>query len=272
MKKILCIAAFALTILLSACSGSNESAGAEEKKKLVFGATIPYSDMLEKGVKPQLEKLGYEVEIKEFNDYVQPNLSLANGSLDANLFQHRVYLEAFAKEHSLNLAEVIDVPTAPIGVYSNKVENLEDLPEGSQIAIANDPTNLARHLGVLSKAGLITFSDGIDPLRATVKDIQGNPKKFTFVEMEAAQLPRSLSSVDAAAVNGNFAISAGLDLTKALVLDVVAPEIHNRIVIRTEDKEKKYVKDIKKAVESAEFKKVIDEDFKGFHKPEWLAD
>jgi D-methionine transport system substrate-binding protein len=269
MKKVL-LSLFSIVfmIVLSACN--SESSTTTEKKEIVLGATVPYSDMLEKGVKPLLEKKGYKVEITEFNDYVQPNLSLGSGSLDGNLFQHKVYMEAFAKEHKLELTDVITVPTAPIGIYSEKYKSLDEIQDGSTVAIANDPTNLARHLKVLNDAGVITFSDSVDPLRATVKDIQNNPKNLKFKEIEAAQLPRTLGSVDLAAINGNFAISAGLDLTTALAVDQLPEDFINRIVVRTEDLDQQFVKDIKEAVESDEFLKVIESDFKGFTKPQWM--
>jgi D-methionine transport system substrate-binding protein len=270
MKKVLLSAlSIIFIIVLSACN-STESSSTVEKKEIVLGATVPYSDMLEKGVKPLLEEKGYKVEVKEFNDYVQPNLSLGSGSLDGNLFQHKVYMEAFAKEHNLELSEVITVPTAPIGIYSEKYKSLDEIEDGSTVAIANDPTNLARHLKVLNDAGVIKFSDSVDPLRATVKDISENPKNLKFKEIEAAQLPRTLGSVDLVAINGNFAIAAGLDLTTALAVDQLPPDFLNRVIVRTEDLDQQFVKDIKEAVESDEFRKVINEDFKGFTKPDWI--
>jgi D-methionine transport system substrate-binding protein len=268
-KSYLFFMSILLIVFVTAC-GSAESSSSGEKKELVLGGTVPYTDMLKKGVKPFLEEKGYKVEITEFNDYVQPNLSLSNGSLDANLFQHKVYMEAFAEEHDIKLSDVITVPTAPIGIYSNKYQSLDEIEDGSTVAIANDPTNLARGLTVLHDAGVITFSDSVDALRATVKDIEENPKNLEFKELEAAQLPRSLDSVDLVAINGNFAISAGIDLTTALVLDKLPAEIQNRVVVQTENLEKQYVKDIKEIIESDDFKKVIDEEFKGFNKPEWM--
>lgn len=258
-----------LVVVLSACATDDRS-GAATKKELVLGATIPYSDMLEKGVKPYLEKKGYRVTIKEFNDYVQPNLALNSGSLDANLFQHKVYMDAFAKENNLKLTSVITVPTAPIGIYSNKYKTLDEIEDGSTVTLANDPTNLSRGLTVFRDNGLIEIDNAADPLRSSLKDITNNPKNLKFKPVEAAQLPRTLESVDLAAVNGNFAIAAGLDLTKALAKDILPEDIHNRIVVLTKNKDEQLVKDIKEAVESDSFKKVIDEDFQGFHTPDWM--
>ncbi|MEH7237705.1 MetQ/NlpA family ABC transporter substrate-binding protein [Bacillus sp. JJ1562] len=271
MKKMFFVVLSVLVVsALTACGANNSSATDGEKKELVLGATVPYSDMLEEGVKPYLEEKGYTVTVKEFNDYVQPNTALNNGSLDANLFQHKVYMDAFAEENNMELSSVITVPTAPIGIYSNKYDSLGEIEKGSTVAIANDPANLARGLTVLKENGVIDFDSNVDPLRATEKDITINPKELKFQPIEAAQLPRTLESVDLAAINGNFAISAGLDLNTALVRDKLPENIINRVVVKTENIDKQFVKDIVEAIESDAFKKVIDEKFQGFHRPDWM--
>ncbi|BFH16246.1 hypothetical protein J6TS7_45740 [Paenibacillus dendritiformis] len=138
-----------------------------------FGATAgPYSDMLTKAIKPLLEKKGYTIEIVEFGDYVQPNLALSNGDLDANLFQHKIYMDNFAKENKLELTDLIAVPTAPMGIYSSKYKSLDEIADGSTVALANDPTNLPRSLGLLQDAGLLTMKDDIDPLCVSEKDVK----------------------------------------------------------------------------------------------------
>jgi D-methionine transport system substrate-binding protein len=268
MKRLLVF--FAAAILMYALTGCG-AAGESNDKKITLGATVPYSDMLEKGVKPFLEEKGYTVEIKEFNDYVQPNLSLKSGSLDANLFQHKVYMDAFAKENNMKLSSVITVPTAPIGIYSNKYKTLEEIKPGSTISLANDPTNLARGLTVLRDNGLIEIDRSANPLKISEKDVTKNPKNLKFQPVEAAQTPRTLESVDLAAVNGNFAISSGLNLKDALVKDKLPDSIINRVVVLEENKDSKLSKDLKAAVESAEFKKVIDGEFREFHKPDWMT-
>ncbi|MCA0989610.1 MetQ/NlpA family ABC transporter substrate-binding protein [Guptibacillus algicola] len=270
-KNVLTMIVLLVTVgLLSACGDQGSKASNVEKEELILGGTIPYSDMLEKGVKPYLEKKGYTVTIKEFNDYVQPNLALKSGSIDANLYQHEVYMNAFAKENNMELSGVIRVPTAPIGIYSNKYNSLDKIEKGSTVAIANDPTNLARGLTVLRDNGVIEFDEDVDPLRASIKDITKNPKDLVFKPVEAAQLPRTLDSVDVSAVNGNFAIAAGMDLNDAIVKDDLPENIINQVVVNTEDKDEQYVKDIEEAVRSDEFRKVIEEEFQGFHQPEWF--
>jgi D-methionine transport system substrate-binding protein len=274
MKKLLFSLLLLLSIGLLAACGSDSAAGGDakaDKKQVTFGATSgPYSDMVTKGIKPLLEKKGYEVKVVEFSDYIQPNLALSKGDLDANLFQHKVYMENFAKEHNLELSEVIVVPTAPMGIYSKKFNSLDEVAEGSDIAIPNDPTNAARAFLILEDAGLITLDADADPLTVSEKDVKDNVKNLQFKPIEAAQLPRAVESVDLSAVPGNFALAAKMDLLTALQLENMPDQYRNRVVINTKDQDAQFAKDIKEVVESDEFEKIIDNDFKGFGKPEWM--
>lgn len=239
-----------------------------EKKELVFGATAgPYSDQIKLGIKPILEKKGYKVKIVEFNDYVQPNLALAQGALDANAFQHVIYLDKFKKEHNLNLTELVKVPTAPIAIYSKKHRSLTEVKDGAVVALPNDPTNQARALVLLDKFGWIKLKPGFDPIRVSEKDLESNPRKIKLLPLEAAQLPRSLDDTDYSFVNGNFAIASGLKLTEALGLEDTTAQYQNLVAVRTEDKDKQFVKDIAEAYRSQEFRDVTDKHFKGFVKP-----
>lgn len=242
---------------------------AQEKKDLVFGATAgPYSDQIKFGIKPILEKKGYRVKIVEFNDYVQPNFALAQGSLDANAFQHIVYLTKFATENKLALSELIKVPTAPIAIYSKKHKTL-DVKEGAVVALPNDPTNAARALVVLEQIGWLKLREGYDPIRASEKDVAVNIKKIKLVPIEAAQLPRSLDDTDYSFVNGNFALASGLKLTEALALEKTSATYQNLVAVRTEDKDKAWVKDIADAYRSREFLAVTDKQFAGFVKTDY---
>ncbi|MBN8234788.1 hypothetical protein JF544_05985 [Halobacillus kuroshimensis] len=274
MKKIVTLFA-ALTIItfLSACGGGEENADAEEKKTIRFGATSgPYSDMVTEAIAPLLEEKGYEVTNKEFTDYVQPNKALANGDLDANLFQHKIYLESFAEEHNLDLSEVIIVPTAPMGIYSSEYKDIESVETGSTMGIPNDPTNLARALIILEDEGLVTLKEDVDPLRASLNDIVENPKEIQFVEVEAGQLPRLVDSEDLSMVPGNYALAAEMDLLSALALEDMPDDYRNRVAVKTEDLDAQFAKDIKEVVESEEFEQIIDEKFEGFGKPQWMKE
>jgi len=238
------------------------------KKEIVFGATAgPYSDQIRLGIKPILEKQGYTVKIVEFNDYIQPNFALAQGSLDANAFQHEVYLKKFATENKLQLTELIKVPTAPIAVYSHKPKSLGEVREGATVAVPNDPTNQARALVVLEQLGWLKLREGYDPIRVSERDVASNVKKIKLIPLEAAQLPRSLDDTDYSFVNGNFALASGLKLTEALAQEKTSPTYQNLVAIRSEDRDKPFVKDIEAAYRSREFLQVVEKHFQGFVKP-----
>jgi D-methionine transport system substrate-binding protein len=244
---------------------------ATEKKEIRIGATAgPYSDQVNKAIKPYLEKKGYKVSIIEFNDYIQPNLALAEGSLDFNVFQHEVYLKKFAKEHNLDLTDVIKVPTAPIGIYSKKHKSLDEGKDGVSVSLPNDPTNEARALVMLNDLGWIKLKASIDPIRVSEKDIEKNNKNIKLIPLEAAQLPRSLDDSDFAFVNGNFALASGLKLTEALALEKTPDRYLNLVAIKTADKDQQFVKDVVDAYKSQEFKEVIDKGFAGFVRPDYI--
>ncbi|EIF33915.1 MULTISPECIES: MetQ/NlpA family ABC transporter substrate-binding protein [Paraburkholderia] len=260
------LAAVTLGALLAASVTAH--AADPDKQEIRFGATAgPYSDQIRYGIKPVLEKQGYKVTIVEFTDYVQPNLALADGVLDANAFQHEVYLHKFAEDRNLKLSELVKVPTAPIGIYSRKHKSLDEVKDGATVSLPNDATNQARAIILLQQLGWVTLKPGVDPVKSSERDIAGNPHKLKLLPLEAAQLPRSLDDVDYAFVNGNFALAAGLKLTDALLLEKIPPYYLNLVAVRTADLHKPYVIDIANAYRSAEFKRVIDERFPGFSKP-----
>lgn len=269
------------TLALSLFAGYAFAAKAE--KEIVVGvAPGPYGDLFKKAIQPGLEKKGYKVEIKEFSDYVQPNLALSNGSINVNLFQHLPYLEKFSKDKGLNISpirfdkgtkEPITVPTAGLGLYSRKIKSLDQLKSGDEVTIANDPTNLARALRLLQKIGLIKLKADIDPAKASEKDIAENPKGLKIRPIEAAQIPRTLDSVTVAVINGNYAIAAGIPLSSAIIKEQLDENLKLVIAVRTEDQDKQFVKDVRSVLESKEFKKVANDPkqvFNDFQKPAWL--
>ncbi|MCR8657531.1 MetQ/NlpA family ABC transporter substrate-binding protein [Paenibacillus endoradicis] len=281
MKKQLTIVTLCILLMsmLAACGSNNTGEGtgtnggaSEQKKSIKIGATAgPYSDMVNKAIKPLMEEKGYKIEIVEFNDYVQPNKSLDNGSIDANLFQHIIYLNKFATDNKLELSSVISVPTAPMGLYSNTIKSIDDIKEGSSLTIANDPANLARSLLLLQDIGLVTVKEDADPATISDKDIETNVKNLKINSLEAAQLPRTLDSSDLSVVAGNFALAAGMDLTTALQLENMSENYRNVVAVRTKDIESQFAKDLKAVIESPEFEQKIDEQFQGFSKPEWMT-
>jgi len=264
LKSLVAAGAFA-----AALAGVSAHAADPDKREIVFGATAgPYSDQIKLGIKPILEKQGYTVKIVEFNDYIQPNFALAQGSLDANAFQHEVYLKNFSSKNNLALSEVVKVPTAPIAIYSKKYRSVAEAPDGISVALPNDPTNQARALVVLEQLKWVKLRDGYDPITVSEKDVAQNFKKIKLVPLEAAQLPRSLDDTDYSFINGNFALASGLKLTSALALEDTTPRYQNLVAVRTADLDKPYVKDIAAAYRSREFLRVTEQSFPGFVKTE----
>ena len=246
------------------------NAHAKDPKELVIGTSSgPYADQLKLGIKPILEKQGYKVRLVEFNDYIQPNFALAEGSLDANVSQHIVYLNKFSADHKLALSELIKIPTAPIALYSKKHKTLNDAKEGSTVALPNDPTNQARALVLLDQLGWIKLREKTDPLRASEKDVAVNPKKGRLVPLEAAQLPRSLQDTDYSFVNGNYAVASGLKLKDALITEKISPAYANLVAVRTADKDKQFAKDIAAAYRSREFLDVTNKYFADYAKTDY---
>ncbi len=276
MKKwLITLVTFLAVALLAACGGGdkNENVDETESKEIELGATAgPYSDMLTKAIIPGLKEKGYSVKLTEFSDYIQPNNALDNGDIDANLFQHTIYLEDFAKQNNMELTPLIIVPTAPMGIYSNVYKSLDDIKDGSTVAVPNDPTNAARAFNTLQDAGLLTVSEDADPLTVSKKDIVENPKNLVFQEIEAGQLPRAVESADLSAVPGNFAIAAKMNLLDALQLENMDDRYRNVVAVKTANKDSQLANDIIEVVESDEFEKVIDEEFQGFGKPAWMTE
>lgn len=238
-----------------------------EKSKIVIGTTEgDFADMVRNQVKGELEKQGYQVELKTFTDYVRPNLALADGDLDINVFQHKPYLDTFKAENNLDLIEVFQVPTAPLGIYSGKKTKLEDAYDGMSVSAPNDPSNFARALVMMKELGWITLKDGIDPLKASKADIASNPKNIKIVELEAAQLPRARDEVDFAVINGNYATDAGIKITEALFQEPSYAYV-NWSAVKTADKDKQWVQDVNNAYNSDAFKQYAHQTFPGYKYP-----
>ena len=198
---------------------SNNTEGDTTTQPVILrvGATpVPAGELLA-FIKPELARQGIQLEITEFTDYVTPNTALGEGSLDANMYQHVPYLETFQKNNPLNIVPVRGVYLPPLSLYSKTVQNVADLPDGATIAVPNDPSNEVRALLLLEKGGLITLTDDADSISG-LESIVSNPKNFKFLELEAAQLPRSLDDTDASIVNTNYALEVGLSPLKDSIL------------------------------------------------------
>ncbi|HFS7477897.1 TPA: MetQ/NlpA family ABC transporter substrate-binding protein [Neisseria meningitidis] len=271
------LSAAALALILAACGGQKDSAPAASasaaadngaaKKEIVFGTTVgDFGDMVKEQIQAELEKKGCTVKLVEFTDYVRPNLALAEGELDINVFQHKPYLDDFKKEHNLDITEVFQVPTAPLGLYPGKLKSLEEVKDGSTVSAPNDPSNFARVLVMLDELGWIKLKDGINPLTASKADIAENLKNIKIVELEAAQLPRSRADVDFAVVNGNYAISSGMKLTEALFQEPSFAYV-NWSAVKTADKDSQWLKDVTEAYNSDAFKAYAHKRFEGYKSP-----
>lgn len=228
----------------------------------------PHAQILE-AVKPLLAPKGIDLEIIEFSDYIIPNEALASGELAANSFQHQPYLDNQIKDRGYDIVSVATTVNFPIGIYSDKIEDIADLPENGSIAIPNDPTNGGRVLLLLDDNGILGLKDGVGTA-ASVADIVDNPKNIKIVEIDAAQLPRALPDVDAAGINTNFAEQAGLDPVNDPILreSPKGPYV-NVIAVRSQDKDAEWVKALVEAYHSPEIKTFIETTFNGAVLASW---
>lgn len=257
-KRTLVQSALALALAASFSSGL-----LAQDKPLKIGVTAgPHAQIFEQ-VKKLAEKDGLKIQIVEFSDYIQPNAALAAGDLDANSYQHKPFLDQQVKDRGYKLVNVGYTVNFPIGLYSKKVKNLKDLKEGARFGIPNDPSNGGRVLLVLQDQGLIKLKAGAG-LKATPLDVIDNPKKLKFVELEAAQLARSLDDLDAAAVNTNYALPAGLHPGKDAIAQENAKSPYvNLIAVREQDQAKPWVAKLVKLYQSEEIRKFVLAEFKG---------
>ena len=251
MKKIVAVLALATAF------------GAHAADKLSVAATaVPHAELLE-FVKPGLAEQGVELDIKVFTDYVQPNLQVAEGRLDANFFQHKPYLDEFNKGRGTDLVSVANVHVEPFGIYSSKLDSLDNIPKRATVAIPNDATNGGRALLLLAKAGVITLKDNTHIL-STPRDIADNPHNIRIRELEAATLPRVLDQVDLALINTNYALEAGLNPTEdALAIEGEDSPYANILVTRSENQNDEAVEKLVTTLQSDEVKAFIEEKYKG---------
>ncbi|MGW1465211.1 MetQ/NlpA family ABC transporter substrate-binding protein [Streptomyces sp. NPDC002308] len=260
----------ALALGLSACgTDSDPSAGgtganADTSKALVVGASpTPHADILDFVKKNLAAKAGLKLEVKEFTDYVLPNTATENGQIDANFFQHKPYLDDFNKKNGTHLVPVVNVHLEPLGLYSKKAKSVSDIKSGQTIAVPNDTTNEGRALLLLADQGLITLKAGVGT-DAKLSDIT-DAKGLKFKELEAATVPRALDDVDAAVINGNYAIEAKLTPSKdALAIEKAEGNPYaNILVVKKGGENDPRVKKLAKLLNSDEVKKFIEDTYKG---------
>ena len=250
-----------------AASASLFTSLAHADEKVIKVGTISGPDaQIWQVVQKVAKREGLNVKVIEFNDYIQPNAALDAGDLDANSFQHQPYLDSQVKQRGYNIVNAGLTYISPLGVYSKKLKSLKDLPQGAKVAVPNDPSNENRALLLLQSQGVIKLKAGAgtNGNNATALDVADNPKKIKLVELDAAQLPRTLADVDAAAINTNFALAAGLQPTKdAIALEDVHSPYANLIAVRAKDKDQPWVKKLVAAYQSEDVRQFLKSEFKG---------
>ena len=255
-----------LTSFASALALAATGAMAEEIK--VGVSPGEHAEIMEEVAKVA-EPMGLEIEVIEFSDYVVPNQALADGDLDANSFQHRPYLENQMTDRGFELVEVGTTITTPMGIYSEDLTDIADLPEGAQVAIPNDPTNGGRALLVLQDLGVITLAEGTGLVPSPL-DIEDNPKDLRFTELDAAQLPRALADADIAIINTNYALASGLSpKDDAIAMEKAESPYVNIIVVQQGREAEPWVETLVEAYHSAEVKAFIDEKYEGAVLTSW---
>ena len=247
-------------------AGETTKEGAEggELPKILVGASpSPHAEILKEAQKLMLDK-GYNLEIKEYTDYVQPNNALEAGDLDANYFQHYPYLEQFNEQYGTKLVSAGTIHYEPFGIYAGKTADLSALEDKAKVAVPNDVTNEARALLLLEAQGLLVLKEDAG-LNATRNDIVENPKNLEIIEIEAAQIPRSLQDVDIAVINGNYAIAAGLKVSEALAVEasdsMAATTYGNVVAVREGDENTEGIKALVEVLKSEEIRKFMEEKY-----------
>ena len=259
----LSLAASAFAGVISGCGGDKKPAAssAAVKNEISVGITPGYSEQVMEYAAKEAAKQGLTVNIKTFSDYVTPDQALAAGDIDLNSFQHGPFLQAFNEKNGTHLVSIGNTYLAPLRVYSNKITSIKDVPDGAKVSIPNDPSNGGRALLLLDHNGLLKLKPGTDPTKATINDIAENPKKLEIIELEAAQLPRSLDDVTISVINAGYAKSANLDSKKALATEDNTSPYVNIIAAREQDKDNPTYQKFVKIFQSDNVRKYINDNF-----------
>lgn len=260
----------ALTAAITASVAALSACGGRDDKTIRIGASpTPHAEILKDVVKNELAQKGYTLEVVEYNDYVLPNTATESGDLDANYFQHNLYLEDFNTTRGTHLKAVAQVHYEPFGIYRGSYTSgsLADLPANSKVLIPNDGTNEARALYLLQKEGLITLKDGITASTATKLDVASNPKNLEIVELEAAQIPLSLTDGAIGVINGNYALGAGLKIADAIAAeennDKNVRQYVNVVAVKEGNENKEKIKALTEVILSSAVKEYVQQKYGG---------
>ncbi len=253
-------------LLLAGCGDNSTSESSPLRVGVMAG---PEADVMKVATDELIKDKGIKVDLIEFSDYISPNMALSDGSIDVNAFQHKPYLDSMVEDRGFKFAVAGNTFVYPIGGYSKKITRIDQLKDGAKIAIPNDPSNEGRTLILLNDHGLITLKDPAN-LKATPADIKSNPKKLQFIELDAAQLPRSVDDVDLAFINSTYAVPAGLLPSRdALIVEGADSPYVNLIVAREDNKNDPRILALVKAYQSDAVAKAADKLFKGSAVPGW---
>lgn len=238
--------------LLAACGGGSTSK--EEKKEITVGTSPgPYSELFLEGIVPVLESKGFTVKDVDFTDLRSADVALDEGAVDVNVDQHTAYMDNFNKETSAKLVAITPIPTVPTGLYSDSHASTDDVKKGAKVGIPQDASNAARALLLLQKAGWITLDDSLEPLQTTTSDIIENPHDLKIIEMDSAQIPRSLPDLDFGVVPGSMLYAAGMSSNDSLLNEDILPQLILQAVVSEENKDTEWAKAIIEAYKSDEF-------------------
>lgn len=262
IRKTLLLAILTITAIALVGCGKKK----KDENTITVGASItPHSEILYKA-KEILKEEGITLEVVEIEDVVTPNTGVVEGSLDANYFQHQPYLDDFNKENGTDLTSIGAIHYEPYGIYSSKINSIEEIPDGAKIAVPNNVTNEARALLLLQQEGVIKLKDDAG-ITATIADIVENPKNVKFIEIDPSQLVNSLPDVDVAVINGNYAIEGGLHVKDAIAVeanDGLAAKTYANIVVTTsKNKDNEALKKLVEVLQGEEIKKFIEEKYDG---------
>lgn len=276
MKKLLLLLSSLVlaTVILTGCSdGDAEESKAEESglsdESLKVGVTGGPHELIFEVIQDLAKADGLDLELVVFSDYIMPNTALDEGEIDLNSYQHEPFLDEYNADHDTNLVAAFPSVLSAIGVYSNDVTDIEEIPDGAQVGIPNDPSNGSRALVLFEEAGVIKLDDDKRD-NATILDIVENEKDIEFTELDAAQLPKMLDEVDLAVINGNFATESGLDpTTDSIFTESTDSPYVNVVAVKAENEDDPVIDQIKEYYYTDEVKDFILEEYKGAYQPSW---
>ena len=265
-KSLVIITLLSVFFLIVGCGKKTEGnkTNSGDKKVIKYGkASGPYTVLFEKAIIPILEKKGYKFEVVEFSDLLQNDTALNEGDIDVNVEQHTAYMNNFNDSQKGNLVALSPIPTVPAGIFSSKHKSLNELKDGAKIAIPSDASNAARGYNLLQKAGWIKLNENINVAKATQKDIKENTHKLEIVEMDSANIPRSLDDFDYAVIPGSIVYSAGINPSTVLLQEDILNHLLLQVVVKKGNENSNWAKAIVEAYHSDEFKKYMEQNNKG---------